>query len=150
MFVVGFVGCLSVFLAVVFGIDRMIKRQGFRRLAPPAISAPHRFGDDAYVGRCGAYVHWWSASSPLGGTVTVDSEWLHLVGVPTYDVWIERARVTRVRMVRLFSRGVMFDSEDGAYDGVILWGPPAGTVALRHLAALGWPVQSVAAPLPGP
>ena len=82
-------------------------------------------------------------------TFTIDSEWLRLVGIPTYDVWIDRARVTGVRTVRLFGRGLIFDSEDGAYDGVIIWLlHPHRLAALRHLAALGWPVQAVATSLP--
>jgi hypothetical protein len=149
VFVVAFIGCLAAFLVVALGMGRVLERQGFRRgQAPPAIRAPHRFGEGAYEGRCGVRVQSWNATHPLV-TVTVDSEWLHLVGIPTYDVWIERARVTGVRTVRLFGRGLIFDSQDGAYDGVIIWLlHHERLAALRLLAALGWPVQPVEASLP--
>jgi hypothetical protein len=80
-------------------------------------------------------------------TVTFDSEWLRIEGVPTYDVWIERARVTNVRAVGgWFSLGVMFDATDGRYDGVVVWllGTARRDHFLDHLANLGWPVAPAA------
>jgi hypothetical protein len=73
-------------------------------------------------------------------TLTFDSHWLRIEGVPTYDVWIECARVTNVRAVgRWFSSGLMFDATDGRYDGVVVWlfGTERDNV-LRLLLVRGW------------
>ena len=78
-------------------------------------------------------------------TVTFDSDWLRIEGVPTFDVWIERARVTNVRTVgRWFSSGVMFDATDGRYDGVIVWVVGRREGFLDLLADRGWPVAAAA------
>jgi hypothetical protein len=79
-------------------------------------------------------------------TMTFDSEWLRIEGVPTYDVWIERARVTNVRAIgRWFSPGLMFDTTDGVYDGVIVWlAPRRRDSVLRLLADRGWAVEAAA------
>jgi hypothetical protein len=79
-------------------------------------------------------------------TVTFDSDWLRIEGVPTYDIWVECARVTNIRAVgRWFSPGVMFDTSDGRYDGVIVWlFRTRRRDFLRLLAERGWPVIAAA------
>ena len=99
-------------------------------------------GSATEVRRAGARVAWFNASVPMV-TVTFDSDWLRIEGVPTFDVWIERARVTNVRAVsRWFNSGVMFDATDGCYDGVIVWLIGRRDVFLDLLAHQGWPVPT--------
>jgi hypothetical protein len=81
--------------------------------------------------------------------MTFDSDWLRIEGVPTYDVWIERARVTNIRAVgRWFSPGLIFDTTDGVYDGIIVWLAPTTRRdnVLRLLADRGWAVAAAASP----
>jgi hypothetical protein len=102
---------------------------------------PHRFAPDAeQVERAGARLGWQNTTVP-GATLTFDSDWLRIEGVVP-EVWTESAQVTRVRRVgRFFSPGLMFDTVDGAYDGVIVWlFPQTRDRAERLLAARGWPV----------
>jgi hypothetical protein len=121
--------------------------EGYRRTQqPPSIGPPHHFGSDATeVRRAGARVAWVNVTMPMV-TLTFDSDWLRIEGVPTYDVWIERARVTNIRAVgRWFSPGVMFDTTDGVYDGVIVWlFGRRRDLMLRRLADGGWRVAAAA------
>jgi len=93
------------------------------------------------VPRAGARIGWWNASVPLV-KLTFDAAWLRIEGVPTYDVWIRSDLVTNVRRVgRWFSPGLMFDSAEGTYDGVIVWlFRTRRNETLRLLSAFGWPV----------
>ena len=125
-----------------FGLD------GYRRgQDPPSVRPPHSFGADAvHVRRAGARIGRLNASVPLV-TITFDADWLRVEGVPTYDVWIERGRVTVVRKVGRwwFSSGLMFDSTDGAYDGVIVWlWRTKRAEAVCMLAERGWPSVGLA------
>ena len=69
---------------------------------------------------------------------------LRIDGVPTQDVWINSNLVTSVRPVgRWFSPGLMFDSAEGIYDGVIVWlFRSRRDETLRLLASCGWPVAA--------
>jgi hypothetical protein len=131
------------------GVDLLGLNGYRRRQQPPSIRPPHRFGSDATeVSRAGARIAWWNATVPMV-TMTFDSDWLRIEGVPTYDVWIERARVTNIRAVgRWFSPGLMFDTTDGVYDGVIVWFAQRTRRdnVLRLLADREWAVAAAAAP----
>lgn len=90
---------------------------------------------DASTWRCGARVGRINVTIPLA-TVTFDREWLHIEGVPTHDVWVDRSAVSTVEPVRyLWSKGVRFASGDGRYDGLIIWTRSGMTDALH---SAGW------------
>ena len=57
-------------------------------------------------------------------------------------MWIDAGRVVNVRAVgRWFNPGLMFDTSDGLYDGVIVWlFRTRRSEALDQLTALGWRV----------
>jgi hypothetical protein len=143
LFVVAVVAMFTLLGVFVVHDQRRLARHGFRRTQePPVIRRVHRWGAEALEVRCGARVQWWNASYPLA-KVTVDHEWLQVAGVPTYDVWIERARVTGIRVfeARMVGSGVLFTSQDGVYDSTVVWlFQPQLRDVLERLEQLGWPV----------
>ena len=111
---------------------------------PPAIRTPPQLDGDVTVFRgVGARVARSNLTVPLV-TLAFDADWLRIRRIMRHcDVWIERSRVISVRAVgsTWFSAGVMFDTADGRYDGVIVWirrGPRAALIGL--LEERGWPV----------
>lgn len=113
-----------------------LRRQGFdpkRDVSNQPVG--HAFSEDAEVWKCGARAGRMNITIPLA-TVTFDRTWLRVEGVPTYDVWVERQRVVGLSRVRfLWSSGVRFATEDGRYDGLIIWTRPGMVGALT---AQGW------------
>lgn len=122
-----------------------LARQGYERGRRPPESAsayvdPHRFATDAMTIKTGVQVNGASATWPFG-RLTIDEEWLRLAGTLPPAVWIDRPTVTKVRTLRhLGFRGLMFDTADGRYNGVIVWLGSRSKV-LDALAAKGWPVS---------
>lgn len=112
-----------------------LRRQGFDPKAEVKITRPgHRFAD-ASGWKCGARIGRLNASFPLA-VVTFDQEWLRVEGVPTYDVWVDRRMVSSVQPIRyLLSDGIRFVTEDGRYDGLIIWTRAGMTEAIR---SAGW------------
>jgi hypothetical protein len=125
--------------------------RGFRRSQqPPSIRPSHRFSSNAVrVGHAGVRIGWWNTTAP-GAALTFDRNWLRiesvrleqLFGGHGVEVWIESARVIKVRTVgRWFSTGLIFDTTDGTYDGVIVWlFRKRRDFVVSLLAARGWPV----------
>jgi hypothetical protein len=112
-----------------------LRRQGFNPKAELMTTRPgHRF-TDASLWKCGARVGRINATFPLA-MVTFDRDWLRVEGVPTCDVWVDRARVSSIQPVRyLWSNGIRFVAPDGRYDGLIIWTRAGMTGELR---SAGW------------
>jgi hypothetical protein len=112
-----------------------LRRQGFNPKIEVKITRPgHQFSNPS-VWKCGARIGRMNATIPMV-TVTFDSQWLRVEGVPTYDVWVDRSEVSAVQPVRyLWSKGIRFVSVDGRYDGLIIWTRARMTDALR---SAGW------------
>ena len=114
-----------------------LRRQGFDpKRAPSNKPSGHVFANDAARWRCGARAGRMNATIPLV-TVTFDDQWLHVEGVPTYDIWIDREVVGRVDTIRfLWSPGIRFAADAGVYDGLIIWTRGGMAEALRQAR---WP-----------
>jgi|EndMetStandDraft_3_1072993.scaffolds.fasta_scaffold377988_1 hypothetical protein len=112
-----------------------LRRQGFNPKVEVKITRPgHRF-TDASVWKCGARIGRMNASIPMA-MVTFDRDWLRVEGVPTYDVWVDRTTVSFVQPIRyLWGTGIRFVTEDGRYDGLMIWTRAGMTEALR---SAGW------------
>jgi hypothetical protein len=112
-----------------------LRRQGFNpRAEVKAVRPGHNF-TDAAIWKCGARIGRVNASIPMA-LVTFDRDWLRVEGVPTYDVWVDRTKVSSVQPIRyLSSNGIRFVTEDGRYDGLIVWTRARMAEALR---SAGW------------
>lgn len=122
-----------------------LSRHGYQRgRVPPALSAyspPHVFDADAVRCRVGAQVCGAGMTWPLG-TATLDDAWLLVAGTFGPPAWIDRGVVAQVRSFPwVMTRGVMFDTPDGRYDGVIVWAGRRSTFC-GTLASRGWPIVS--------
>ena len=129
-------------IAYIVGCWVGLRRAGFQaKRQPPKQSAPHQFGPGALVRTGGARVGRFNATVPLV-RMTVDQDWANLSG-PLISVWLARTDVSRVRRIRVFpilGDGVMFDSADGRFDGVVFWAV-AASEAVACMASLGWDTQ---------
>lgn len=112
-----------------------LRRQGFNPNAEVKIARPGHAFTGASIWKCGARIGWINATWPIA-TVTFDRDWLRVEGVPTYDVWVDRTKVSAVQPVRyLGGKGIRFVSTDGRYDGLIVWTRKGMTEALH---SAGW------------
>lgn len=109
---------------------------GFRFRTPPRVRPDHRFTPGrSSIFTSGARIGLYQTSRIH---IEVDRGWMSIGVLVT--TWIERYHVTGVRSFRsLLRTGFMFDTDDGRYDGVILWtlrpDRLRATLALYH-----WPV----------
>lgn len=128
-------------------------RQGYRfRVRPPDRNPQHTFDADAFTAVGGCRVRRRNLSVPLVN-LKADRRWLRITrndGLASWvafpflprPIWIGRAEVMTCRPIwTRMGSGILFETADGAFDGVILWlfGRQA---VLSELQALGWPVQT--------
>ena len=131
-------------LGVLVLLEIWLRRQGFRLGASPPRRVEHAFHRQAtrsFTGglRSGLF----NATWPLA-RLTLDGEAARIRVLLLRTVWVERSEVVAVRRLSfLLSPGILFETKDGAYDGVIFW-TFAPSDVMRAFAALGWPVEGTA------
>jgi len=122
-------------------------RQGFRLSKEPPSSSP---GYEFVASRSqritgGVRVRWIPERWPFAA-VTLDDQWAFVSGFR--PVWVERKSVVGIREIRTpFMNGVLFESLDSRYDGLIFWGRNVPLIAA--LERFGWPAGSAARTRPG-
>jgi len=134
--------------AIAWAIDRPLRAQGYRAWqSARSVRPEHDFrscGSERLTGGC--RVGLFNATWPLA-RLELDDRWAHLSALGLIHVWIDRAEVAEVRIIRaLGSSGLRFETESGTLDGVIFWSFDS-LRALRTFQRHGWPVPP---PVEGP